>query len=94
MKTPKIYVVTDRKIMSKPFAEKIADISASGADMVILREKDLSESEYKYLANECAAICTDYGVPLCINTFVDIAKDMGVDRVQIPLGVKIGRAHV
>ncbi|MGI6472373.1 MAG: thiamine phosphate synthase [Candidatus Methanomethylophilaceae archaeon] len=87
MKTPKIYVVTDRKIMSKPFAEKIADISASGADMVILREKDLSESEYKYLANECAAICTDYGVPLCINTFVDIAKDMGVDRVQIPLGV-------
>lgn len=87
MKEPKVYVVTDRTIMSKPFAEKIADISASGADMIILREKDLSASEYKYLANECKAICTEYGVPLCINTFADIAKDMEIDRVQLPLDV-------
>lgn len=84
---PKIYVVTDRAIMSKSFTEKITDISASGADMIILREKDLSESEYKYLVTECMAISTEYGVPLCINTFVDIAKDMDVGKVQLPLSV-------
>lgn len=82
----KIFVVTDRTIMSKPFADKIADISASGADMIILREKDLSEPEYRYLATECSAICTEYGVPLCINSFVDIAKSMDIGRVQLPLG--------
>ena len=82
----KIIVVTDRTIMSKPFADKIADISASGADMIILREKDLSESEYRYLATESAAICTEYGVPLCINTFVETAKSMNIGKIQISLG--------
>ena len=32
---PKIIVVTDRSIMNLPFAEKIASLSESGADMII-----------------------------------------------------------
>ncbi len=82
----KVFVVTDRRIMIKPFAEQIADISESGADMIILREKDLVEPEYRYLATECLAICTEYGMPLCINTHVNVAKAMKIENVQLPLG--------
>ena len=82
----KVFVVTDRKIMIKPFIEQIAEISESGVDMIILREKDLIEPEYRYLATECLAICTEYGVPLCINTYVNTAKAMKIENVQLPLG--------
>lgn len=82
---PKIIVVTDRSIMNLPFAEKIASLSESGADMIILREKDLMEPEYRYLATESAAICSEYGVPLCINNYPDTAKAIGLEDVQLPL---------
>jgi thiamine-phosphate pyrophosphorylase len=72
--------------MSKPFAEQIVNISESGVDMIILREKDLIEPEYRYLAIECQAICTEYGVPLCINSYVNTAKAMNIENVQLPLG--------
>ena len=81
----KIFVVTDRKIMIKPFAEQIANISDSGVDMIILREKDLIGPEYQYLAVECLSICTEYGVPLCINTNVNVARAMNIENVQLPL---------
>lgn len=81
----KVFVVTDRKIMIKPFAEQIAAISDSGVDMIILREKDLIGPEYQYLAIECLSICTEYGVPLCINTNVNVARAMKIENVQLPL---------
>lgn len=83
----KVFAVTDRRIMSKPFAEQMATISESGVDMIILREKDLIEPEYRYLATECLAICTEYGVPLCINTYVNTAKALKIENVQLPLGI-------
>ncbi len=83
----KVFVVTDRKIMIKSFVEQIANISESGVDRIILREKDLIEPEYRYLATECLAVCTEYGVPLCINTYVNVAKAMKIEDVQLPLGI-------
>ncbi len=82
---PKVIVVTDRRIMNLQFTEKMASLCESGADMIILREKDLMEPEYRYLAIESAAICTEYGVPLCINNYPDTAKAMGIENVQLPL---------
>ena len=81
----KVFAVTDRKIMIKSFTEQIAAISESGVDMIILREKDLIAPEYRYLAVECLTICTDYGVPLCINSNVNVAREMNIGNVQLPL---------
>lgn len=82
----KIIAVTDRRIMTRPFADQIAAIAESGADMIILREKGLIEPEYRYLATECLAICTEYSMPMCINTHSTTAISLNIENIQLPLG--------
>jgi len=80
-----IIAITDRKISAKrDFLEQIENIAGAGPDMIILREKDLSEAEYKYLAVECARICSYYNVKFCVNSFIKIAKLIDNRRVQLP----------
>ncbi len=45
--------VTNRKDVSDDFLDRIALIGILGARAIILREKDLSESEYDKLARQC-----------------------------------------
>jgi thiamine-phosphate pyrophosphorylase len=79
-----IIVVTDRKICAgSGYLDRIEAIAAEGPDAIILREKDLPDSEYKYLAIECARICSSYGVKFCINTFIRVAAAMESCCVQV-----------
>lgn len=87
-----IIAVTDRRICRPPFIEQIKLIASGKPDMLILREKDLPECEYGILARSCAEICSGYGVRLCINTFFDTARVIGVEDVQLPIEVLRGHA--
>ncbi|MCQ2078845.1 MAG: thiamine phosphate synthase [archaeon] len=80
----KVIAVTDRKRCIRGLMEQVRLIVEAGADMVVLREKDLDHDEYLALASEVRAVCEDNGVEFCINTFSDIASEMGVDTVWIP----------
>lgn len=51
--------------------------------MVILREKDLQESEYRNLAVSVKKICIDTHTDFCINGFTDTAKELGCDALQL-----------
>jgi thiamine-phosphate pyrophosphorylase len=80
-----IIAVTDRKISATPnFTDRVEAIASSRPDMLILREKDLSEKEYGRLAAECARICGRYGVKFCVNSFTAAAEDAGGMRIQMP----------
>lgn len=59
------------------FFTQLEKICAAGIDRVILREKELSEAEYKILAEKAAGICGSYGVPLSLHTFVKVARELG-----------------
>jgi len=79
-----IIAVTDRKISASPdFLEQVEKIAASLPDMLILREKDLTDVEYKYLAIECKRICGTYNVKFCINSFVKTALALNGSRIQV-----------
>ncbi len=54
---------------------------------VILREKDLAEEEYRALAKDVLAICHAAQVPCILHTFVDVAEELGVDGLNLPLPV-------
>ncbi|MGE0015184.1 MAG: thiamine phosphate synthase [Candidatus Methanomethylophilaceae archaeon] len=82
----KIIAVTDRRIMARPFADQIAAVAESGADMIILREKGLIEPEYRYLATECLAVCTEYSIPMCVNSYARTARALNIENIQLPLG--------
>ncbi|MCL1979181.1 MAG: thiamine phosphate synthase [Methanomassiliicoccaceae archaeon] len=82
-----IVAITDRKISAAhDFLEQVEAIAAASPDMIILREKDVSETEYGYLAVECARICCYHNVKFCVNSFIKTAAAVGSGRIQISFG--------
>lgn len=48
---------------------------------VILREKDLSESEYEELAKKVVEICPN----VILHSYINVAEKLGVKRIHLPL---------
>lgn len=57
------------------------------ADAIVLREKDLTEEEYFFLAEKVLDICGDFGMPCILHTFYRAAKQLGCRRIHLPLSV-------
>ena len=75
----KIISVSNRALCGD-FKKRIKEITRMGID-VILREKDLSETEYEALAKEL--MCPQ----LIMHTFADSAKRLGCGRIHLPMSV-------
>ena len=67
-------------------AGKSSDSNLPKPDMLILREKDLSEEEYYELAKKIKPMCEEAGVEFVIHTHVNVAKELGVKSIHLPLG--------
>lgn len=80
-----ILCVTDRRQCGEDFLLRLEKIAAARPAGLILREKDLSESEYKALAQEVMAICRTYGVPCYLHSFAGAAAELGAERLHLPL---------
>jgi len=80
-----IIAVTDRRNCLYPFFEQIIRIAEARPRMIVLREKDLPESDYMILAEKCMNICHRYDVPLCVNSFIDVASELGITNIQMPM---------
>jgi len=79
-----IIVITDRKISAtRDFLDHVEAIANTAPDMIILREKDLSEAGYKYLAIECQRICSYHNIKFCVNTFLRTAVSLESERIQV-----------
>lgn len=81
----KIIAVTDRKLCSRPFAEQILRVCQRRPAALVLREKDLSETEYRSLAQEVLEICREYHVKCILHNFPETALELGVKRIHLPL---------
>ncbi|MBQ1463635.1 MAG: thiamine phosphate synthase [Ruminococcus sp.] len=82
-----IICVTNRKLCREDFLTRLGRIADEKPLMIILREKDLPEEEYRELAKKAQEICSSRGVPLVLHTFYDVAIELGVERIHMPLGV-------
>lgn len=76
--------VTNRKLCTGDFLQRIERIVIAGVDAVLLREKDLTMSEYRALALYCQDICMKHGAALLLNTFAEIAAELQLP-VQLPM---------
>src|SRR5690554_3705435 len=80
----RLYLVTDRKLMSAPTLEQaVEEAIAGGATLIQLREKGLTSLEFYKEAVKIKGITDHYSVPLIIN-----------DRVDIALAVDAAGAHI
>ena len=77
--------VTDRKLCEEDFLKRIGKIVQTGVTSVILREKDLSGSEYRTLAKEVVEICHRYGKKCILHSHPDIVAETGADGVHVTM---------
>lgn len=98
----KLVCITNRKLCKTTFLDTIerilynnseilstdnlTDSNLPKPDMLILREKDLSEEEYYELAKKIKPMCEEAGVEFVIHTHVNVAKKLGVKSIHLPLG--------
>ena len=82
-----ILCVTNRKLCQKDFLVRVEEIAGMKPAGIILREKDLPEEEYKKLALEVMKICEIYDVPCILHNCVEIAKELKVKALHVPLSV-------
>ena len=77
-----VICVTNRMLCHGIFLKTI-EKACDRADMVILREKDLTEAEYEKLAAEVSEICKRKATLFCIHSFIDVATTVSCDAVQL-----------
>ena len=80
-----VIAVSNRKLCTRPFPEQIEIVCRHRPQSLILREKDLNESEYGKLGQEVKEICKKYQVTCIYHTFYEEAKKAGVRNIHLPL---------
>ena len=78
-------VITARNLCARPFLEQVGLLAAAHPEMIILREKDLSDDELLALAAQCLEICERHNVPLAINSNMDVARELNICRIHLPM---------
>lgn len=82
-----ILAVSNRKLCDRPLLEQIERVCKVHPDAIILREKDLSEEEYRILAGEVMKICDRYQVICILHNFWEVSLEMGCTFVHLPLPI-------
>ena len=68
--------------------EQIRRLVAGNAyDAVMLREKDLTEREYREMAERTTAMCRTFGKPCILHGFPGVALALGHPFLHLPLSV-------
>ena len=83
----KIICVTNRSLCIDDLTERIGKLCEAGAYRIILREKDLSKTEYEKIAKKALDITKSYDTILTLHSFFDIACDLNTKSIHLPLNI-------
>ena len=87
MKNSDIICVTNRHLCEGDYREKLVEIAKAHPAAIILREKDMSEEEYRELAGWFLPICREEGTKLFLHNFYRVAMELSSDGLHLPLPV-------
>src|SRR5215217_5206179 len=80
---PRVYALTDAQHSGHSHAEQVELMSAGGAYLVQLREKQQPALQFYEQAKAAVAVAARSGVQLIINDRVDVALAVGVNGVHL-----------
>ncbi|MHB9938195.1 thiamine phosphate synthase [Clostridium sporogenes] len=90
----KLLAITNRHLCNNEFLEQIQDICTLNAKnkviesvSIVLREKDLSENNYKQLAVNVLKICKKNNTECILHTYYKVAKELNCKKIHLPLHV-------
>ena len=79
----RLYPITDARISGLAHSEQVAQLSAGGAQLLQLREKNLSPREFYVEAEVAMAIGRAHGVRIIIDDRIDLAIALRADGVHL-----------
>jgi len=82
-----IICVTNRHLCRGDFRECFVEVARAHPRAIILREKDMSEAEYRELAAWFLPICREEGTKLFLHYFYRVAQELKPDGLHLPLHV-------
>lgn len=82
-----ILCVTNRTLCQTDFLTQIEKIALAHPAGIILREKDLSEENYTFLAEEVLKICRMHGTPCILHSFCRTALRLRCRQIHLPLPI-------
>ena len=82
-----ILCITNRSLCKEDFLKRIEKISSANPKGIVLREKDLTEKEYKDLAVKVIEICNRYNTSCVLHTFTKIAIELNHPYLHLPLHI-------
>ena len=82
-----IICVTARNLCEGDFLQQIEKIAAASPDRIILREKDLPESDYHVLAEEVINICRKYDTTLMLHYYWRTSIELDCKNIHLPLHI-------
>ena len=82
-----LIAVTDAASCPRSLVEQVERIAecAYKPQQLLLRAKELTPEDYAKLAREVLPLCQSYGIELIIHTHRQIALELGIQRVHLPL---------
>lgn len=80
-----ILCVTNRRLCSGDFIERIEEIRNAEPCGIILREKDMTEQEYAALAEKVIKSCGNSRTKIILHTFYKTAMELGCKNLHMPL---------
>ncbi|KYN79008.1 thiamine phosphate synthase [Clostridium sporogenes] len=90
----KLLAITNRHICNNEFLAQIQDICTLNEKntiiesvSIVLREKDLSEKDYKKLAAKVLKICKKNNTKCILHTYYKVAKELNCKKIHLPLHV-------
>ncbi len=89
----RLYLIADATVGGVSLRRAVAKAVRSGVHLVQLREKRLSDGDYRALARDLRAITAAYGARLLVNSRLQIAAEVRADGVHLPRDASIGEAR-
>ncbi|HEU4508474.1 MAG TPA: thiamine phosphate synthase [Pyrinomonadaceae bacterium] len=80
---PRVYPLTDVQMSGLSHAEQVDQLSAGGATLVQLREKQMPPREFYEQAKAAVEVARRTGVTLIVNDRVDVALAVNADGVHL-----------
>lgn len=72
--------ITNRHLVSGDYIEQIKHVLKSDVDYIILREKDLPEEEYLYLAQQVISLA---GEKCILHNFISVAEKLNYNKIHL-----------
>ena len=79
--------ITNRALVQGDFLEQMQKVIYLHPHAVILREKGLSDEEYKMLAEKILEMCSKSGVRCFLHSRISVAHSLGCRRIHISIPV-------